>query len=171
MTCGPNSDAVEEVFAFVETGRVFVFASVPGGVRREPNLEWAKHLAWEEPYGVEGYTWTDMREGEVAAVWRDAYSMEGIDDIREALAAKSNWLLPLLKQQLRGPHADLLDDVFADLSNCAFKRAVQGRRAGFLEDMFEAYNSGGWPCGLDGDYLKGGRLVAYYPDSESSAVP
>lgn len=162
--CGPNSEAVEEVLDLVKAGRVLVPVAVLGPVRRESSLERAKHLAWEEAYGAEGYTWTDIREREMAAVKKDAYETDGIDGIRDALSKQEKSLLLLLKRRLEDARADLLDDVFADLSNCALKRALHGRQPGFFEDLFEVYQSGGWPCGWEGDYPKGGSLVAYYPE-------
>jgi hypothetical protein len=161
----PNAALVEEVFSLVDARCILKTGKEPlPELVVEPSLVRAKELAWNETYP--SYTWTDIRELAVAAVHSDAHQTPGRDQIRRSISNRGSELLPRLRRYLSGAHADLLDDILADLTNCAFKRAVQGPRPGLLEDIYQVYASGGWPCGWAGNYPDG-RLVAYYPPAEA----
>lgn len=55
------------------------------------------------------------------------------------------------------------NDVVADLTNCAINRAINGKSSSFVEELFEIYQLGAFPCGWDGDYPEG-KIVAFKLD-------
>lgn len=165
MQYGPNTDVVQEVIEYVRTGPLFApqehsdFGSSCSLLR---DFEEAKALAWNIPFRDIKWTWTDIRENEMAEVRGVRYQIDGFDEYRDSLRDLLQVFTRYVKRRLQHKYSAVLDDVVADLYNCAFTRAVYGVREDFFERLFVVYRAGGWPCGWDGEYPDG-RLVVYIP--------
>jgi len=159
---GIHTEHVEEVLRFAQAGALLVPGTArPIHVTQIDDLAQAKLLAWQEVYGPEELLWSDIRQREMSNIKREAYNSETFTEVRTTLSSLLEELPSVVRRGLSGDHAELLDDVVADLFNCAFSRAFHGPGDGFFERLFAVYRAGGWPCGWDGDYPLG-RVVAYY---------
>jgi hypothetical protein len=162
MIYGPHTILVDEVVNFAQSGPLLkpVFRELTGHQIHDVNE--AKMLAWERTYGTEGCSWTDIREREMSVVKGSSYSTENFSPIRAALSDLGRSLNTLIRPRLGPEHRELLDDIAADLNNCAFSRAVLGDQNAFFENLFSIYKAGGWPCGWYGEYPQG-RAMVYTP--------
>lgn len=163
-----NSELVREVMVIARSGKL---------LRRQHEYEHsqavvvdiqrARSLAWEEVYGPEERTWSDIRELEMAQVRARTYSDQQAMRLAEAASTHSTTLLSALRRNMSRDYADLLDDVHSDLYNCIVARAVGGRDFHFFEALLAVYSNGGWPCGWNGEY-PAGRIAAYFPPATTS---
>lgn len=156
MKYGKNTQYVEEVQAYIEETGIFH----PGFDDTKDwlivqDLEEAKEFAWDVP--DEGYSWVAIREWVVSKLKKPTYYDKELKQVRKTLF--DDWYEtqgPLIMQQLNEKHRKLYDDISADLYNSAFNRLINGPR-GFFEQLFDAYRTGGWPCGWQGElYWEGG---------------
>ncbi|MFP3339623.1 hypothetical protein R0J91_16715, partial [Micrococcus sp. SIMBA_131] len=71
-------------------------------------------------------------------------------------------ILPIISQNVREQEMNkhFFHDVVADLHNCAVNRAINGKASSFMNDLFEVYQIGAFPCGWEGHYPEG-KIVAY----------
>jgi hypothetical protein len=53
-------------------------------------------------------------------------------------------------------------DIAGCLVDCVENRILMGRRNAILELMFKVFQSGGLPCGWQGNYPRG-NIAVYYP--------
>lgn len=162
MKYGEHTKLVEEVLEFARSGNL-----LQGGEYYADHwhvihaLDKARHFAWQATVGVEEYLWPDVRELQMSRVKGASYGLVDFTDVRDALGENLKLLTILVGRRLDEAHDELLDDVVADLNNCAFSRAVCGYD-GFFEELFAAYTAGGWPCGWRGEFSRG-QLVVYVP--------
>jgi len=160
---GNYQELVEEVLKFAQYGQFFSpDFDHPQGVYEISDFEEARKRAWEETYGEEEYLWTDIRELQMREVRRLSYSISDFDHVREKLSALLGKLTLYVARGVTGDYSDVVDDIIADLYNCAFSRAVSGTRNSFFEKIYEVYKKGGWPCGWKGEY-PAGLMVVYFP--------
>ncbi|MFC7393457.1 hypothetical protein [Scopulibacillus cellulosilyticus] len=155
---------MEEVIEYIKNGNLLK-QSVPHllkSVEIVDTLDKAKRFAWEEVYGDEELLWTDIRELEMAEVDAVSYEKENFEEEMDNLDKLLDTFTKILKVRLKGPYQELLDDIVADLHNCAINRALNGKQNNFFEHLFEIYKAGGWPCGWYGNYPEG-SVIAYIP--------
>jgi hypothetical protein len=163
MTYGRYTPFVNEVIDFAKTGAILApTAARPNGVMAVEDLAEAEFLATEQAYGEAEYLWTDIRELEMSQIRAHGYQNREVSAWEETLSGQLTLLTPLIRKRLGARYAGLLDDVVADLQNCALVRAIGGKRPGFFETLFSVYAGGGWPCGWDGKYPDG-RVASFFP--------
>lgn len=125
------------------------------------DIDEAMHLAFDEVYGEEEYSWKDIRELEMSQVWDVYYTLS--EDVRPVNLEE---LLELISENVRNSlnkYDEFYEEIVADLNNCAISRAVNGKdETNFFEKLFEIYKAGGLPCGWQGEYPDG-KIVAYLP--------
>lgn len=163
MNFGGHTKDVEEVIMFASSGHVMrPHGGRAGGTVYIDNIEEAKRLAWEQPYGSEELLWSDIREREMSRVKGVGYSIPAMQEVKSNLTDIFRILVDAVSRQPGKEYPDLVDEIASDLYNCAYCRAVCGSSDAFFEGMFAVYKSGGWPCGWSGNYPKG-ALIAYWP--------
>jgi hypothetical protein len=163
MNYGVFSKEVEEVVQFVKTGQLFKPSNkLPEGVAAIYSFEDAMDSAWNKTYGKAEYLWTDIREQEMRPIEKTLYEIPDRDVISDNLTACIETFYQHIRRQLPNDMMKILDDVLADLDNCAQARAAFGTASKFFETQFKIYRAGGWPCGWQGDYPEG-KMLAYLP--------
>ena len=156
MIYGKYTDLVNEVIEFAKVGQIFVpTATETAGITVVRNFEQALKMAKQQTYGDAEYLWTDIREMEMSRVKAVGYTIAEFAQSKEKLAENIKLFTMFIRRRLDEQHRDLLDDVVADLYNCAVARAIQGNSPGFFETLLDVYKTGGWPCGWDGNYPQG----------------
>jgi hypothetical protein len=165
MTYGPHSDLVQEIVDFAERGPVLQPAAPIQGER----LHVIGDFAEAQEYAYRRYitddedadNWTDLRQKEASKILAARYKDPSLAPVFQAVR---ELLKPLTQSlaRLPAPYTEIVDDVAADLRNCAQSRAVFGANTNFFDLLWNAYQQGGWPCGWEGPY-PGGRLVVYQP--------
>jgi hypothetical protein len=162
MKYGQNSNLVEEVIKFVETGKFFSepYHGALENVVLEKDLELAKECAWSQEDANSPLTWSDLREQEMAEVMGQRYSLSDFDEADEELGGLIDEFGSVLQERLSGEFLELIDDIVGDLYNVAYCRSVNGVTNGLLEKIYQAYLNGGWPCGWRGNFPKG-ELIVY----------
>ena len=124
------------------------------------DFEKADYYAFEEDYGDEG-NWTDLREG----IWAEVYSkMDDIENNKELDISNRIYDVchPPIPQYLNDEAIEVYNEISGDLEFCLISRLISGKSNKFLENIFKAYLTGGWPCGWEGNFPKG-KLIVYYP--------
>jgi len=164
MKYGQHNELVEEVIDFVKASIVLKPSSAftPLPIEIINDLLEAQRMAWEATYGKDELSWTDVREREMSKVKATLYGINDFYEIRENLSQLIKSFTLYLRRTLDDKHKLFLDDIVADLYNCAVSRAVNGAVPCFYEQIFQAYQLGGFPCGWSGDYPVG-TLVVYVP--------
>jgi hypothetical protein len=155
---------INEVVDFARSGPLLRPVGGASGVRTITDFEQAKHLCWDEVFGDEEYTWTDLRERQMSKVHGIGYQIGGYRDERGELDSFLGIILNSFDDRVDEKYRDIFDDVTADLCNCLESRAIQGNAPGFFEILFEVYRQGLWPCGWEGNFPDG-RPIAYVPAS------
>jgi|KBSMisStaDraftv2_1062788.scaffolds.fasta_scaffold448252_2 hypothetical protein len=161
MKYGKNTNLVEEVLSFVEKGALLE------GVSSEDmsdstlirDFAEAKSFAWSQDLSVGELPWVDLREREMRNVLRARYELPDLDAVDNELGNLVDILGAVVLRRLRGTFREIVDDVAGDLYNCAYRRAVLGYKEGLFEEIFDAYKSGGWPCGWKGNFPEGALVV------------
>ncbi|EEM16289.1 hypothetical protein COM13_22410 [Bacillus pseudomycoides] len=155
------NELVQEV---VDFSKDFQFASLTKKLSNKiaivNDMQQAELLAYEEAYGEDEYTWTDIRELEKSKVRGVYYRLSEIERPKEL-----HTMLEVIDNHVRQSAVRMdgfFNDVVADLNNCAFSRAINGKKNDFFETMFEIYKAGGFPCGWNGEYPGNGRIIAYF---------
>jgi len=92
-------------------------------------------------------------------VLRARYELPDLDAVDNELGNLVDILGAVVLRRLRGTFREIVDDVAGDLYNCAYRRAVLGYKEGLFEEIFDAYKSGGWPCGWKGNFPEGALVV------------
>ena len=158
-----NYDLIEKSLNELENISLFT--------KKKSNLEWVieyydfeecKELAYDyDEYVIddEYYTWQDLKELEMAKVRDEVYKQENYKIINEEL--RKVGIRNISEISVSNECKEVWDDVYNDLINCIKVRAIMGKKNIFFEKIFQVYLSGGWPCGLDGDY-QNGKLKVYY---------
>ena len=163
MNYGVHSEAVQEVLDFAKAGPILQpLGKPPAGIPLVRDFGLAQRMAWEDHYGEDELLWTDIREREMSVVKGKAYTIPGFTEVKENLTSSLKLLTAWLKRKLDESYVVILDDIIADLFNCACARAVDGTSNPFFERLFTIYKAGAWPCGWSGQYPQG-HIVAYWP--------
>ncbi len=128
------------------------------------NFEKAKNFAFfHEKYsyrGGRGYTWGDIIELEMSKIMETVYAQENYKEVNKVLNKISICSEDL--QIISKEYYEIWDHVYYMLIECLKNRAILGETDNLYEKMFQAYLSGGWPCGWKGNYPNG-KLIIYYP--------
>ncbi|KHD35381.1 hypothetical protein NL50_13810 [Clostridium acetobutylicum] len=161
MKYGAYSDLVKEVIDFSNTMDSHKKGSIPKDIFVINEFEKIEDFAFEKLYGEDEYTWSDIRQLEMSKVKGKLYRLRDDEKPKEL-----DLLLDIISEGLRrhitDSYSKFFESVVVDLKNCAVNRSVNGRAINFYEKMFKIYQTGGFPCGWDGEYPEG-RIVAYYP--------
>jgi hypothetical protein len=161
MEYGKNTNLVEEVLSFVKEGRLLEGVSSKGlnDSMLIRDFEEAKKNAWSQDLSVGELPWVDLREREMRNVLKARYELSDFDEVDNDLGKLVDTLSTVVSKRLRGVFREVVDDVASDLYNCTYRRAVLGYKDGLFEKIFDAYKSGGWPCGWKGDFPEGVLIV------------
>lgn len=161
---GNNTNLVEEVIEFVESGEFFrkPYKGSLENIIVENSFEKAKEFAWSQDLPNCPLTWPDIREQEMSEVMSVRYSLSNFDEEDAALGELVDQFGDVLSKRLKGDYEELLDEIMGDMYNAAYCRAVNGVSDNLLEKIFMIYKNGGWPCGWEGDYPDG-KLIVYIP--------
>jgi hypothetical protein len=109
------------------------------------------------------WNWTDLRAHQVIEKPADLSDAE-LSAVQAEADTLEERLFALVSARLPPRYASLVDDIAADLENCAYIRAAFGAAVGdrLFDRMWDAYRHGGWPCGWVGAYPEG-KLVVFWP--------
>jgi hypothetical protein len=155
---GPFDTAVDEVIELVERGPMLT--GVTGTVDRAmvliEDFEEATSIAWREDPAP---TWNELRESEKSRVLEIRYRDPNLRQRDAELARLLERFGDVLTRRVPRPYRTVLDDVQADLFNCAFSRGFLGKQGRLFEFILTAYQLGGWPCGWQGRFPDGELLV------------
>lgn len=159
MSLGPHEfDVAEAVQLFRDIASSTAFPSGPS-----PDigtLNDACKAAWENTYGEEEFTWSDLRSLTMRRIHQAGYATEGYPLIEASLSKQMDELSRALIKRFRGDADEALgEDVISDMHHVLRARAVGGRSGGFAEQMIEAYREGYWPCGWVGEFPEGRPLT------------
>lgn len=161
MKYGKNTYLVEEVLSFAEKGALL--EGVSGGGLGDSllvrDLNEAKSFAWSQNLPSGQLPWVDLREREMRNILKTRYELPDFDAIDDDLGKLVDAIGAVAFDRLRGGFKEIVDDVVGDLYNCAYRRAVVGYKDGLFERIFDAYQSGGWPCGWKGNFPRGVIMV------------
>lgn len=161
---GNNTNLVEEVIEFVESGEFFCkpYKGSLENIIVENDFEKAKEFAWTQNLPNCPLAWADIREQEMSEVMGVRYSLSDFDEADAALGELVDQFGDVLSKRIKGDYEELLDEIMGDMYNAAYCRAVKGVSDNLLEQLFMIYKNGGWPCGWEGDYPDG-KLIVYIP--------
>lgn len=161
MKYGENTYLVEEVISFIKNHHFFIIReNVNSEINAINDFNKAVQCA------LESETWTDIREQEMTLVKRDLYQLPSYIEINNQLDDIDEIIDNALSDNVLDDYADAYNEIFSDFVNIAINRAINGKSLNFYEELFEAYKSGGWPCGWNGDYPRG-KMVIYFPMDKS----
>nr|WP_232502635.1 hypothetical protein [Bacillus velezensis] len=121
--------------------------------------EKAKYYVYEDVIGEDEYAWKDIKENEMSEVWGKFYELN--DDQKPQ---NLDMLLKIFSENVRSATTEFntfLEEIVADLNNCAINRAVNGKTDNFFEKLFKIYKAGYFPWGWDGDYPYGSFIALY----------
>lgn len=127
------------------------------------DFERANFYAFEENYGEEG-NWTDLKEG----IWAEVYSIKcDIENYIELDVSEriNNVCYSPVPEYTDNEAEEVYNEIDGDFTECLISRLLMGKNNKFLEDMFKAYLTGGWPCGWEGNFPEG-RMIVYYPKKD-----
>lgn len=160
--------AVEEVTRLCQSGTAL---SANGVVHAKwsvvRNLEEARSYAYDATIGDEEFTWTDLRELQLSKVYSELYKLPEQSLFFESFKMMFEPSKRMLVKQFKSTNYwSVINDITADLFNCALNRAL-GVVSPLFEQIFDAYRAGGWPCGWEGHHPNG-RLVVYFPSRKES---
>ncbi|KAF6604449.1 hypothetical protein, partial [Bacillus sp. EKM417B] len=99
--------------------------------------EKAKYYAYEDVIGEDEYAWKDIKENEMSEVWGKFYKLN--DDQKPQ---NLDMLLKIFSENVRSATTEFntfLEEIVADLNNCAINRAVSGKTDNFFEKLFKIY--------------------------------
>lgn len=156
-----------QIAEFVHSGCLFKPRQYPElpGVRFIYSFQEAKTEAWDK-FDSRGYSWKDIRELEIAKVFKRGYELSGFVEYEEKAFAFYDVVYDTVLPQLGEKYRDAINDVAGDLYNCALDIAVHGNLGPFFGRLFEIYRVGCWPCGWIGQYPEErvqGVFLAFLP--------
>ncbi|WP_166000875.1 hypothetical protein [Bacillus sp. Cs-700] len=157
MNYGIHHILVEEIILFSKNAEIQSKTDISNKITVIHDLKKAEYLAYEEVYGEDEYNWKDIRELEMSKVWEKYYTYQ-----ESERPSGLEQILPIISQNVREQEMNkhFFHDVVADLHNCAVNRAINGKASSFMNDLFEVYQIGAFPCGWEGHYPEG-KIVAY----------
>ncbi len=161
MKYGKNQVLVEEVIDVARKMNHAVSVEKPKSIVITNEYSDIERYAFDELYGEDEYTWSDIRQLENSEVKGKLYELdaeskpEGLEDLTEVIA-------DILRESMPEEYSDFFENVVVDLKNCAINRAVNGKLDNFYETILQIYKSGGFPCGWKGNYPDEGQIIAYY---------
>jgi hypothetical protein len=166
MSYGPRAGLVDAIVEFAERGPLLrPAAPITGaGLHVITDFAEAKEHAWHRYItdDEDAANWTDLRELEASEVLAATYADPSLAQLFDEMMALIERLHEAVGRQLAAPHQEVIDDIIADLRNCAFSQAVFGPGSRFFDRIWDVYRQGGWPCGWEGPYPEG-RLVVFQP--------
>jgi hypothetical protein len=150
MTFGPHSRLVYEFLHWIDQQELLQYGGTPPHQMLivsgfENALSIARHTA------LGGVNWTSLRENTEALLYQS-----GLLDTGPWMSYKDNIkdLLYIVEEKttaiISDRYCSILDDVIADLHVLACCLAIHGELDPFYEMVWQAYKSGGWPCGCTG---------------------
>lgn len=157
---GKYSKQVQEVIIFIEKDFSLGKSSarkIHFPTRLIDDFNEAKNIAWGQENQF--MSWVDIRENEASEILAERYKMHDFKVLDDELGVLIDYFHSVLRKKLHGEYIDLLDDIAADLYNCAYARAVHGIKDGLFEKIFFTYRAGYWPCGWTDDYPNGNMLI------------
>lgn len=161
-----NQALVDDVIQFAESGGLLRPSAPITGDRLHLVEDFAE--ACEYAYhryltdAEDALNWTDLREHQVSET--HAATAGDLGELRDQGYERYDQLWELVHPRIPELYESIVDDVVADLSNCAYSRAVFGAGDRLFDRIWDAYRQGGWPCGWIGAYPEGELVVFRPPD-------
>ncbi|GGJ09787.1 hypothetical protein [Paenibacillus hunanensis] len=161
MSSRENQVIIKEIIEIARTLNNPIPKEKPLDIITISNAERILHYAFDEVYGEDEYTWSDIRQLETSELRRKLYEittpskLEGLEDLTEYIADH-------LRKSIPEQYSDFFEVIVVDLKNCAINRIVTGKISNFYEIILHIYKSGGLPCGWQGNYPDEGKIIAYY---------
>lgn len=155
---GKNSTLVVEVLDFLDEKHLLKPSEGMSYGHSVNDLNIAQQAAWEDVYGDDELTWSDIRSDKMGEIWEVIYSDKDYKEIDLKLSCLMNDLDSSIRKQLPKQYAELLDDIVSDFKGCLYSRAIFGKDIDFFEDVFSSYLNGGWPCGYSNS-----RILVFIP--------
>lgn len=121
------------------------------------DFEEAYNYAFEElfEYGeYSGHTWCDILERNAAEVKRIIYQQENYAELNKVVRELD--VLDDAEIKYTIDDEDVIEEIEAELEQCAKSRFVCGKENTFFESVYKAYKMGAWPCGW-----RNGKIIVY----------
>jgi hypothetical protein len=150
MRYGPHTQQVDQLLGWFDRGELLQFRQpLRGPFLAVPSLAEAWVIAQNRQPGQ--IDWTEIREREEASLdesgWLNSPQWSRYKDEIEGLLIVVS---EKVEAQLSPEYRVIIDDVIADLRDCAVCLALHGRLDSFHGRLWEGYALGGWPCGCTG---------------------
>ncbi|WED25513.1 hypothetical protein L3V77_10585 [Vibrio sp. DW001] len=155
---GKHSRLVVEILDFLDDKRLLKPSEGLVISHSLDDLDLAQQAAWEDVYGDDELTWSDIRSDKMSEIWEEIYSHKDYEEVDLKLSRLMDDLDISIQTQLPELYAELLDDMVSDFKGCLYSRAVFGKENAFFEDIFSSYVKGGWPCGCSQD-----KIIVFIP--------
>jgi len=163
MRYGKHTNLVQEVIDFIQHHELFE-SSVPfvDDITVINDYELAKQLAFSQDSRVVDVIWQDVKSNESASLFsfidEEANLHEIDNELSEIFESADNYKEDFIPFD----YLDISEEVESDLYKGALNRFIHGDKMNFYEKIFRCYQSGGWPCGWEGNYPQG-EIVVYIP--------
>lgn len=121
------------------------------------DFEEACNYAFEEffEYGeYSGHTWCNILERNAAGVYRIIYQQENYAELNKVVRELD--ILDDAEIEYTIDDEDVIEEIEAELEQCAKCRFVCGKENAFFESVYKAYKMGAWPCGY-----RNGKIIVY----------
>jgi len=161
MRYGIYSELVEEVIQFADSMQDTLKSEVLGNIEIMTDINEAIQSAFNDTFGDDEYSWSDIRQIEIGKVKGKLYKLDA-DQKPNNLEELTEDISKGLRNSLPNSLNSFFENVVVDLRNCAINRAINGQSNNFYEQIFSIYRAGGFPCGWKGDYPESGKIIAFF---------
>jgi len=166
MKYGQNANLVQEVIEFILYNKLFGSKNyLPQDITIIDDYERAKELAFSQDLKLVDVIWQDVKSNESASLFSSVYEKENLketdNDLSEIFESSDNYNEDFIPFD----YWDISEEIESDLYKSALNRFINGDKMNFYERIFRCYQSGGWPCGWEGNYPNG-KLIVYVPSSD-----
>lgn len=166
MKYGQNTNLVQEVIDFIQNNELFKPENHSfKDIIIVNDYKRAKNLSFSQDLKVVDVIWQDIKSDESAALFSSIYNDENLKETDDVLSEIFESSDNYSEDFIPFDYLEILEEVESDLYKCALNRFINGDKMNFYEKIFRCYQSGGWPCGWEGNYPNG-KLIVYVPTED-----
>lgn len=162
-----HSKLIEEVIQVADSMQDTLKSEALGNIEIMTDINEAKQSAFNDTFGEDEYTWSDIRQIEIGKIKGKLFKL-GPDQKPNNLEKLTEDISKGLRNSLPNSLSNFFENVVVDLRNCAINRAINGHSNNFYEQIFSIYKAGGFPCGWKGEYPSSGKIIAYFKEADIS---
>lgn len=106
-----------------------------------------------------GQTWVDILEENMAKVWNVIYQYDNYKELSKEVDGID--VSEINEIEYTFDDYDVQEEINNEIELCAKSRFVCGKDNSFFENVYRAYQLGGWPCGWNN-----GKIIVYISKDE-----